>query len=204
MTTQEDPSETANCTEDDEAPVSGAVRRRRPEVSSLVLRGCIAREEPAFRAFVACYQEWVFAIVSRRLGYGAHVQDLAQDIFLKAHTAFPGFEIRDDAPPSCWLGAIARNLVADEKRKRGIHTIATQDPDPGYAPALSDRALALRLALSELDEQQCEAFLLHELEGMTLREMGEILKVAPNTAKARVDEAISSLKRNLQRRGIAG
>ncbi len=112
----------------EQAPVSGPVRRRRPEVSSLVLKGCIAQEEPSFRAFVACYDHWVFAIVSRRLGYGPHVEDLAQEIFTKAHVAFPHFEIRDDTPPSSWLATIARHVVADEKRRRGIQTIATEDP----------------------------------------------------------------------------
>jgi RNA polymerase sigma factor (sigma-70 family) len=198
------PQADSSADEIEEVPVSGPVRRRRTEVSSLVLKGCIAQEEPSFRAFVACYEHWVFAIVSRRLGYGPHVEDLAQEIFTRAHMAFPNFEIRDDTPPSSWLGTIARHLVADEKRKHGIQTIATQDPDPGYAPALSERAVALRLALSELPEKQCEAFLLHELEGMSLREVGAVLKVAPNTARAYIDDAIASLKRRLLRRGIAG
>lgn len=188
----------------EEVPVSGSMRRGREEVSSLVLKGCIAQDEASFRAFVACYQHWVFAIVSRRLGFGPHVEDLVQEVFMKAHAAFPHFEIRDDTPPSIWLGTIARRLVTDEKRRRGIQTIATEDPDPIYAPPLSERAIALRLALSELPERQCEAFLLYELEGMSLREVGAILKVAPNTAAALVEEAIACLKRRLLRRGIAG
>ena len=35
----------------------------------------------------------------------------------------------------------------------------------------------------------------HQLEGMSLREVGAVLKVAPNTALAYVDDAIASLKR---------
>jgi RNA polymerase sigma factor (sigma-70 family) len=203
--TKEDPSPAASSVEEDEdAPVSGSVSRRRFEVSATVLRGCIAQEETSFRAFVACYERWVFAIVSRRLGYGPHVEDLAQEVFTKAHTAFPHFKIRNDAPTSCWLGTIARNVVADQKRKRGIQTIATEDSDPGYAPYLSERALALRLALSELPERVCEAFLLHELEGMSLREVGAILEIAPNTAGHLVEHAIASLKKSLLRRGIDG
>ncbi len=190
--------------EADLAPESCTVRRRRAEVSALVLRGCISQDEGAFAEFLLCYQNLVFSILSRRLGCGSHVEDLAQEIFTKAYMAFPNFELREDALPSTWLATIARRVAIDEMRKRGITTVATSDPEPGYAPAMSERAVALRLALSELPERQCEAFLLHELEGMSLREAGTMLQVAPNTVRALVDEAIGALRRRLSRRGITG
>jgi len=186
----------------DEAPQSCSVRRRR-EVSSLVLNGCISHDEASFAEFVACYQHLVFAILSRRLGCGSHVEDLAQDVFYKAYVAFPHFEIREDTPPSTWLGTIARNAAFDEKRRRGIVTVAAHDPEPAYAPDTSERAFELRQALSELDERQCEALLLHEVEGMSLREVATILDVAPNTVNSLVHDAIVSLRRRLSRRGIA-
>jgi len=189
--------------EADEVPPQSRTNRRQSEVSARVLRGCIAQDEGAFTEFVVCYQHLVFAILSRRLGYGPHVEDLAQDTFCKAYVSFPHFEIRDDAPPSTWLSAIARNVAKDEKRRRGIVTIAASDVEPTSAPPMSERALALRRALSELPEHLCEAFLLHELEGMSLREVARIMKVAPNTVGALVDDAVAMLKRRLSRRGVA-
>jgi len=188
----------------DESPPSRSVRRSRDEVDDCVLRGCVRQDESAFTEFVICYQHMVFAILSRRLGCGSHVEDLAQEVFWKAYARFPKFEIREGQPVSKWLGTIARNVANDEKRRRGIATIAVSDPEPSYAPSLSERAVALRRALAELPERFCEAFLLSALEGMSLREVASEMEIAASTARTLILEAESMLRRRLARMGVPG
>lgn len=186
----------------DDAPSSRAVYRSRDEVDDSVLQGCIRQDDGAFTEFVFCYQHMVFAILSRRLGCGSHIEDLAQDVFCKAYTRFPKFEIREGVPASKWLGTIARNVAKDEKRKRGITTIAASDPEPSYAPTLSERAVALRRALADLPERFCEAFLLSALEGMSQREVASEMGIAATTAGTLIHEAESMLRRRLARMGV--
>src|SRR5579859_5748235 len=88
------------------------------ELDAATLEGCRARDPEALRRFVVRYQRMVFAFFSRTLGSGPHVEDLAQETFLRAFRALPRFDVTGPARPSTWLLTIATRLVQDERRKR--------------------------------------------------------------------------------------
>jgi sigma-70-like protein len=67
---------------------------------------CKLRDPIAFRAFVLRYENAVFALLSRLVGHGPHVEDLAQEAFLRAYRAFPDFHIE---------GREAVDLAADDR-----------------------------------------------------------------------------------------
>src|SRR5207302_6215285 len=54
-----------------------ATAPREPELDRAMLVLCRAQDRAAFRAFVVRYQRMVFALLSRMLGRGPHVEDLA-------------------------------------------------------------------------------------------------------------------------------
>src|SRR5205085_2861984 len=83
----------------------------RDELDRATLLRCKARDPMAFRAFVVRYERAVFALLSRVLGHGPHVEDLAQEAFLKAYRAFPSFDVDAPARPSTWLLTIATRLA---------------------------------------------------------------------------------------------
>ena len=56
-----------------------AARRAEAEIDRATLLRCRAQDRIAFRAFVVRYQRAVFACLSRMLGRGPHVEDLAQE-----------------------------------------------------------------------------------------------------------------------------
>ena len=60
-----------------------------PELDAACLGACKRLDPVALRKLVVCYQPTLFAYFSRSLGYGAHVQDLAQEAFLRAFRALP-------------------------------------------------------------------------------------------------------------------
>lgn len=74
----------------------------------------------AFRAFVVRYERMVFALVSRMLGRGPEVEDLAQETFVRAFRAFPDFDPTGPAKPSTWLLTIATRLALDARKKRKL------------------------------------------------------------------------------------
>lgn len=72
----------------------------------------------AFRAFVVRYERPVFALLSRLMGRGREVEDLAQETFLRAFRALPGFDPDGPARVSTWLLTIATRLALDARKKR--------------------------------------------------------------------------------------
>src|SRR2546423_1000368 len=63
-------------------------------------------------------QRPVFALISRMIGHGPAVEDLAQDTFLKAFRALGRFDPAGAARLSTWLLTIAARLAVDHARRR--------------------------------------------------------------------------------------
>ena len=69
----------------------------------------------------------VFRTLSRMTGAGPHVEDLAQEAFLRLYRALP--EFRGDATVSTYLYRIVVNLAQDEwKRRRKERTHMATEP----------------------------------------------------------------------------
>src|SRR5688572_20895901 len=87
------------------------------ELDLALLARCQAGEPAALRAFVEHHQRAVFALLSRIIGQRPEVEDLAQETFLRAIRALPGFEVDGAARLSTWLLTIATRLALDVCRK---------------------------------------------------------------------------------------
>jgi RNA polymerase sigma-70 factor (ECF subfamily) len=181
--------------------------RRPPELDRATLLRCRAQDPIAFQVFVVRYERLVFALLSQMLGRGPHVDDLAQETFLRAYLAFPRFDL-DRARPSRWLITIATRLALNEKRRRG--------PVPGEGPELAETAnpesesarhelgRAIERAIALLSEDQRAVFVLAELHDMTLAEIAEALGIPENTVKTRLFRARERLRARLERLGRGG
>jgi len=69
-----------------------------------------------FEALVREHQGLVFRTLTRMTGAGPHVEDLAQEAFLRLYRALP--EFRGDATISTYLYRIVVNLSQDEWKRR--------------------------------------------------------------------------------------
>jgi len=69
-----------------------------------------------FETLVREHQGMVFRTLTRMTGAGAHVEDLAQETFLRLYRALP--EFRGDASVSTYLYRIVVNLAQDEWKRR--------------------------------------------------------------------------------------
>jgi len=70
----------------------------------------------AFEALVRDHQSMVFRTLARMTGAGAHVEDLAQEVFLRLYRALP--EFRGDSALSTYLYRIVVNVAQDEWKRR--------------------------------------------------------------------------------------
>src|SRR5579875_2455262 len=87
----------------------------------------------AFEALVVEHQGSVFRTLTRLTGSGPHVEDLAQEAFLRLFRALP--EFRGDATVATYLYRIVVNLAQDEwkrrRRERGVMAAAPVLDDEG-------------------------------------------------------------------------
>src|SRR5579875_280347 len=70
----------------------------------------------AFEALVREHQSMVFRTLTRMTGSGAHVEDLAQEVFLRLYRALP--EFRGDSALTTYLYRIVVNVAQDEWKRR--------------------------------------------------------------------------------------
>ena len=78
-----------------------------------------------FEALVREHQSMVFRTLSRMTGAGPHVEELAQEVFLRLYRALPDF--RGDSALTTYLYRIVINVAQDEwkRRRREREFVAT-------------------------------------------------------------------------------
>ncbi len=177
---------------------------------------------PERLSFASVYEEqfdFVFRTV-RRLGVAeSAAEDVAQEVFVVVHRSLTTFEGRSSL--RTWLFGIARNLAYRHRRTLGRRiTLA-----PGQERALesaydetarsahddaerSEAARVLDALLDSMDDEKREAFVLVELEEMSMPEVAEALGINLNTAYTRLragrrqfEEALARHRARTSRRG---
>jgi RNA polymerase sigma-70 factor (ECF subfamily) len=181
-------------------PIEGA-----PQVDRQTLLDCVAQNPEAFRAFVLAYERSVFALISRVLGRGPHVQDLAQETFLRAYRAFPRFDIDAGARPSTWLLTIAVRLALNARKKVArsapISLLAAaqlaHESTPETEGARRELGRAITAAAAELSDEQRAAFVLAQFHGLSIAEIAQALGIPENTVKTRLFRARAHMRAKL-------
>jgi RNA polymerase sigma-70 factor, ECF subfamily len=133
------------------------------------------------------------------------LEDVAHDLFIHVHRHFAEFDPARPVRP--WLFGFAYRIASDYRRlaRHRLETLEERveatDPAPSPAEHLVARQrveLAWE-ALEELEVDRRAVFLLHEIEGLPIREVSEILEVPLNTAYSRLRLAREQLAKALRR-----
>jgi RNA polymerase sigma-70 factor (ECF subfamily) len=134
------------------------------------MRGDLTSPEQ-FEALVREQQGMVFGTLTRMTGAGAHVEDLAQEVFLRLYRALP--EFRGDAAISTYLYRIVVNVAQDEwkrRRKERLHLAnepATEDEAGSWIENFAGDELAGQHARTPeqlMEDAQTEAAVNEALE----------------------------------------
>ena len=167
--------------------------------AKLVRRACQG-DGQAIRALYERYAPRVYAVVRRIAGDDDLAQDYAQEAWIRAIRALPTF--RGDARFSTWLHRIAVNSALQALRKTETRQ-KHEGPMPetiAVSPESSDVLLGDRLerALDQLPVRMRKVLILHDVEGYTHDEIGELLGVAPGTSKSQLFKARGKMRTLLQ------
>lgn len=142
------------------------------------------------------------------LGLGVRpsdVDDVCQEVFLVVHRRLPEF---DGRALRSWLYAICLRVASEYRRSARVRRELTveQVPEAHAPPAQLDAVLTGELcanllrALDRLDEDKREAFVLYEVEELSLREVAEALGCPLQTAYSRLQAARAVVRRDFERR----
>jgi RNA polymerase sigma-70 factor (ECF subfamily) len=121
--------------------------------------------------------------------------DLAQETFLRAFRALPGF--RGDSSARTWLLAIARRVCMDELRRRSRQRrrespmLALDDREPTAADDTNE--IEVQELLSHLQEDRRTAFVLTQITGLSYEDAAQACGVPVGTIASRVARARSDL-----------
>lgn len=178
-----------------EAQRTDAGARIRSEEHELVARAK-AGDREGFSGLVKLHQRRAYLIARSVVMTHEDAEDAVQEGFMRAYQALDRFDVAQSF--GAWLNRIVANAALDLSRRRKVRaadelsdTHASAFRDPAEDRELSER---LRAALATLPERPRAVLVLHDIEGFTHAEIGEVLGIPGGTARSDLHHARQKLK----------
>jgi len=192
------------------------------EVARLVRRAQ-GKDAAAFTELIGRYERMALSIAYSVLGDATAAGDVAQEAFLRAWERLG--DLKHPARFGPWLSGVVRNGAIDARRRlrlqprsmpehpgaaRAVSAGAPQDardarwaPDPLDELSRRERRDQLAAALADLDEVSRSAVVLRYYDGLSSKEIGELLNLAPTAVDMRLSRARQQLRRILEAAGVS-
>ena len=167
----------------------------------------------SFNQLILRWERPIYALAYRVIGQEEDARDVAQETFLRAFRALPGF--KGQAKFSSWIYRIALNLCRDwirRKRRTPVSPLpddvdiselaAEQGPSESVEDLVARRELSavVEEAMTLLPEEQRTAVILKEYHGMTFQEIADLQGCPLSTVKTRLYQGLSVLRKHLKDR----
>jgi RNA polymerase sigma-70 factor, ECF subfamily len=171
------------------------------ELTLAILHRTEARTKPSFEELMREHERMVVGTAYRLLGRIEDAQDAAQEVFLRLLKNLD--KIDGDAKP--WLYRVTVNICNDHYRRRMIavepdERTADTAPDPERVLAMDDRKRLLMEGLRTLGERERTTVVLRDIEGLSTREVAEILGVEEVTVRSQISVARVKLAKYVRSR----
>lgn len=136
--------------------------------------------------------------IMRRVNKEYDAENVLQDVFSKIHNNID--KLKDETRLQAWIYQITRNAIIDYYRNRKVTLTLSQIPQEIADEPVTDMDATkeitsyLKPMIDYLPEKYRQAITLSELEGLTHKEMTEILGISLPGVKSRVQRARKMLK----------
>jgi RNA polymerase sigma-70 factor (ECF subfamily) len=174
-----------------------------PSDEKLVL-AAIAGHDDAFALLVTPYLPRVHGLAMRLLDDREEAEDAIQETLLRAHAHLPAF--RGSSSFATWFYRIAANACRDALRRRVVRERAIAFSridrlwaderyavDPERIVLAAENQQVIERALGRLPPLYRATVLLHEVDGLTLKEIATLLQTPLPTVKSRLQRARTAL-----------
>lgn len=174
----------------------------------LLIARCKARDEQAFRELFQHYRDQVYRVVLQIMGDHPDVEDMVQEVFIHVFRSLPQYAGR--AKFSTWLYRLTVNICLRKIRKRSSDiaslevtlpdwtNIAAETEGPERLVERREAKEMVQAALLELSFNHRTVVVLHDIEGLTEKEVARVLKCPRGTVKSRLHYARRELRKLLQ------
>jgi RNA polymerase sigma-70 factor (ECF subfamily) len=183
-----------------------------PGDQDLVVRAQ-AGDRRAFDLLCLKYQQRIVKLALRYVRDPAEALDIAQEAFIKAYRALPGF--RGDSAFYTWLYRIAINsaknhLAGRERRPVELDTTGAEgetieaagllrdDETPERLAMQDDLRRAIEAAMAALHDELRTAILLREVDGLSYEEIAAAMECPVGTVRSRIFRAREAIDERIR------
>ena len=159
-------------------------------------------DESAFEQIMKENAADVAALANRLLGWPGEVEDVVQNVFVKAFTGLRKFRRRSRL--KTWLFAITINECRRHRRRQMLRlrlpakAHRNLSSPAAFAGVMNgERLNRVRRAVLSLPAKYREAVVLRYLQGLSMKQASEVLGITVNALHVRLTRARQRLKRNL-------
>lgn len=169
---------------------------------------CVGGDEAALELLYRTYAGDVYRLVYGLLGHREDAEEVVQDAFIYAMRNLARYKA-ERASFRTWLFTIAVSRARNKRRRRLLPTVSLRRPIGSEGgPHLSNQSdrppeaalvraglrETVRAAVNQLSPKLREAVALRYSEGLTYKEIGQILGISHKTAESRVRLAHRALR----------
>ena len=172
-----------------------------PDLDAELLKAACTGDDEAFRRLVERHQGRLLSACERLLGESGEAQDVVQETFFQAYRKGAGF--RPTGTVGAWLYRIAVNGCLKRLRRRrvvrfiGLGPAEAGSSDPAPRPdrqaEARERWRTTRRCIDALPPGQRAVVVLARFEGLSLRQVGQVLGISEKAAESRLARALDRL-----------
>lgn len=175
----------------------------------------VGGDTESFNQLIKRWERPIYALAYRTIGSEEDARDVCQETFLRAFRGLGGF--KGQAKFSSWLYRIALNLCRDWLRRErrapvvptpdGVDLVELAGEGDGVESAddrvvRQDLSRAVARAMRAVPEEQRTAIILKEYHELTFQEIANLLGCPLSTAKTRLYQGMTVLRKELDRLGV--
>lgn len=165
-------------------------------------------DRAAFEALLRRHERLVFGTARRLLQAVEDAEDAAQEVFLRLHENLGRLD--PERPLEAWLYRVTVNVCRTLGRKRrsreaqllgdDAETLTSTAADPAAAAELEEEHRMVAEGLATLTRREQSALVLHDLEGLSTREVADGLGISEVTVRTHLCRARLKMRTFRERR----